>query len=163
MNELEQKAEQLITAAKSRNIKISLAESCTGGLIGAVITAIPGASEVFYGTAVTYVNEAKENILGVSHETLKEAGAVSSECARQMAEGSRKIYKSDIAVSVTGIAGPDGGSIEKPVGTVWFGISCAAGGKTFVRHFTGDRKTVRNQTAAAAIEALTEWAERGAL
>ena len=158
MNELEQKAEQLITAAKSRKIKISLAESCTGGLIGAVITAIPGASEVFYGTAVTYVNEAKENILGVSHETLKEAGAVSSECARQMAEGSRKIYKSDIAVSVTGIAGPDGGSIEKPVG-----ISCAAGGKTFVRHFTGDRKTVRNQTAAAAIEALTEWAERGAL
>ena len=102
---------------------MSAAESCTGGLIGYSITDIPGASDVFLGSAVTYSNESKENILGVKHQTLLQYGAVSEETAREMVLGSIEVYQSDIAVSVTGIAGPGGATPDKPVGLVYIAVA----------------------------------------
>ena len=142
----------LVETAAQKDILISFAESCTGGLIGASITEVPGASEVFLGSAVTYCNQAKHSILGVDEHTLATAGAVSEECARQMAAGSRFLYRADMSMSVTGIAGPDGGTAEKPVGTVWFGFASAVGTEAFVRHFSGGRDEVRE---AAVKEVLT--------
>ncbi|WP_352401518.1 CinA family protein [Synergistes jonesii] len=147
-------AVEVIEAFRSRGISLSLAESCTGGMIAAAVTEIAGASDIFSGSAVTYVNEAKENILGVCPETLAEHGAVSEKCAREMAEGSRRIFGSDIALSVTGIAGPGGGSTAKPVGTVWFGCASAAGTEAFVCHFGGGRRDVRRQSVERALSHL---------
>ena len=101
---------------------ISAAESCTGGLVGSLITDVPGASAYFRGSAGTYCNEMKEQILGVSHETLERYTAVSAQTACEMAQGSRRLYGSDVAISTTGIAGPDGGTAEQPVGLVYTGI-----------------------------------------
>lgn len=106
-----------------KNITFSAAESCTGGLVLEMLTSLPGASSVILGGVVSYSNSVKENVLGVPSETLERFGAVSRECALEMAEGVRRITGSDISVSVTGIAGPDGGTPEKPVGTVCFGVS----------------------------------------
>lgn len=147
-------AEKVIDAAIEKEKKIALAESCTGGLIAAALTEIAGASAVFQGSAVTYSNEAKEHILGVQSAVLKTHGAVSGVCARQMAEGARRIYGSDIALSVTGIAGPGGGTPEKPVGTVWFGHSNGESSGSFLRHFDGDRAQIRLSTVKAALEYL---------
>ena len=119
--------EAALKALISKNLTLSLAESCTGGLIAARLTNIPGASGAFISSAVTYSNEAKSALLGVREETLREYGAVSRQTAREMAEGARKASGSDIALSVTGIAGPDGGSAEKPVGLVYLGISIGGG------------------------------------
>ena len=146
--------EKIYREAKNKNLKISCAESCTGGLIGAALTEFPGISEIFNGSAVTYSNEAKINILGVKPETLKNFGAVSEQCAIEMAEGSRKIYDSDIAVSVTGIAGPDGGTELKPVGTVCFGISTEKNSYSFTKIFQGNRNDIRLQTVNNALEEL---------
>lgn len=136
-------AEKLVGLASHAKIKLSFAESCTGGLAAAAVTDISGASSVFAGSAVTYSNEAKAAILGVSCGILEEHGAVSAECAEEMAVGSRRIYSSDIAMSVTGIAGPDGGSPEKPVGTVWFGFSDKNETTSFLRVFKGGRREIR--------------------
>ncbi len=116
-------AENLIKEAREGKFKIAFAESCTGGLIGATVTKIPGSSDVFNGSAVVYSNASKHDILGVKKNTLKKFGAVSAECALEMAKGALKIYNADFALSVTGIAGPDGGTDLKPVGTVYFGIA----------------------------------------
>ena len=139
-------AEKILSEAKIKGVKISCAESCTGGLVGAVLTEIPGSSEIFNGSAVTYSNEAKIKILGVSVETLKNYGAVSEQCAKEMAEGSLKIYNSDFAVSITGIAGPDGGTKLKPVGTVCFGIASKISTETFTKFFPGSRQEVREKS-----------------
>jgi len=150
-------AEAVLHEAKIKNIKISCAESCTGGLAGAALTEIPGSSENFNGSAVTYSNEAKIKILGVREETLKNFGAVSEQCALEMAEGSLKIYDSDFAVSTTGIAGPDGGTELKPVGTVCFGIASRKKTKTFTKKFPGSRQEVRNRSVRFILAELWKF------
>ena len=149
-------AEKLIEEAALRNVTIALAESCTGGMIAGVLTDVPGASKVFLGSAVTYSNEAKTDILGVDPDIINDHGAVSSHCAEKMAEGAKRIFRSEIALSVTGIAGPDGGSAEKPVGTVWFGISSNDATYTFKKQFSGERALIRNSAVKTALEALLE-------
>lgn len=159
MENLEELAAKVIGIFREKGLSLSLAESCTGGMIAEAVTCVAGASEVFYGSAVTYVNSAKEHILGVSRETLENHGAVSSECAAEMARGSRLVYGADVAMSVTGIAGPGGGSAAKPVGTVWFGLATKDGTETFRRLFDGDRAAVRRQTAAEVLRRLAEIGE----
>ena len=147
-------AEAVIHEARAKGVKIACAESCTGGMIGAALTDIAGSSDVFNGSAVTYSNEAKMNILGVHEETLRLHGAVSSECAQEMAQGARNIYGADYAVSVTGIAGPDGGTEAKPVGTVWFGLAGNDWAVSFMRILPGNRGEVRTRTVRFALAEL---------
>lgn len=144
-------AEKLVALLKAQNRKCATAESCTGGGVGAAITAVPGASEVYLGGVVSYDNSVKERVLGVNRETLDTVGAVSSECAAQMAEGVRKLTGADLAVSITGIAGPGGGSEEKPVGLVWFGLADQNGVRTEKAIFAGDRAAVRAQATTHAL------------
>jgi len=138
---------------RERKLKLALAESCTGGMIAARLTSIPGASEIFKGSVVCYANEVKRDLLGVPQAILETEGAVSAACAKAMAEGARAALKSDIAVSVTGIAGPGGGTPTKPVGCVFIGLA-TKGAVTAERHlFTGDRAAIRQQASDAALTA----------
>ena len=114
---------KIVLALNERNLTISTAESCTGGLVAKSLTDVSGASSVFYGGVVSYDNSVKENILGVKRETLESVGAVSYDTACQMATGVKRITKTDIGISTTGIAGPGGGTKEKPVGTVYVAIA----------------------------------------
>ncbi len=148
-------AEKLVALLKATSQTCATAESCTGGGIGAAITSVPGASDVFLGGIISYSNAAKHNILGVKEETLATVGAVSPETAAQMAEGARKALKADIAVAVTGIAGPGGGSPEKPVGLVYFGLSTPAGTRTEKALFIGNRDKIRELTVTHALGMLT--------
>ncbi|MBQ3402106.1 MAG: nicotinamide-nucleotide amidohydrolase family protein [Synergistaceae bacterium] len=150
-------ADAVLLEARAKGVHVSCAESCTGGMIGAALTDIAGSSDVFNGSAVTYSNEAKMTLLDVSAETLRDFGAVSVECAREMAEGSRKVYGADYAVSTTGIAGPDGGSDAKPVGTVWFGIAGREGVRAVMRRLPGSRTEVRARAVQFALSEL--WRE----
>ena len=154
-------AEAVLYEARYRGAKIACAESCTGGLIGAALTDIAGSSDVFNGSAVTYTNESKSNILGVRPETLREYGAVSGECACEMAEGALRIYGADYAVSVTGIAGPDGGSVKKPVGTVWFGLTDGRTARAVMRRLPGNRGEVRSRTVQFALAELWRMLHNG--
>ena len=131
------------------------AESCTGGLVGCAVTSVSGSSEVFLGGIISYANEVKMNVLGVPREVLDTVGAVSSECAAAMAEGARRLTGADVAVSTTGIAGPGGGSAEKPVGLVWFGLATAEGTRTEKAIFRGDREGVRANAVTHALGMLT--------
>lgn len=151
----ENAARTLVALLEARSMTCSVAESCTGGGVASAITDVPGASGVFPGGAVVYANSAKESLLGVSPATLEMYGAVSSECAAEMAQGARAAFSSDIAVSVTGIAGPGGGTPEKPVGTVWFAISSFSGVRTEKAVFAGDRALVRAQAVVHALGMLT--------
>lgn len=148
-------AKNLVELMKARGLTCATAESCTGGGVGFAITAVPGSSAIFYGGVISYDNSVKESVLGVAHETLATVGAVSSECAAQMADGARKLLKTDLAVSLTGIAGPDGGSAEKPVGLVWFGLASKDGVRTEKAIFAGDREQVRAQAVLHALGMLT--------
>ena len=148
-------AEKLVAFLKATGQTCATAESCTGGGIGAAITSAPGASDVFLGGIISYSNTVKRDLLGVKDETLSTVGAVSAECAAQMAEGARKVLKADIAVSVTGIAGPGGGTSEKPVGLVYFGLSTAKGTRTEKALFQGDRARIRELTVTHALGMLT--------
>ena len=156
---IQSEVSELIDILRSKGLKMSAAESCTGGLIGSFMTEIPGSSDVFLGSAVTYSNESKENILGVNHQTLLDYGAVSEDTAREMALGSIKAYNSDLAVAVTGIAGPGGATPEKPVGLVY--IAVADGPRVIVTRnlFKGDRQSIRRQTVEEAIGLLKDLAE----
>lgn len=147
-------AEKLVALLKAQNLKCATAESCTGGGVGAAITSVPGSSEVYLGGVVSYSNSVKAQVLGVRRETLDTAGAVSAECAAEMAEGVRRLTGADLAVSVTGIAGPGGGSEAKPVGLVWFGLASKAGVRTEKAIFAGDRAAVRAQAATHALGML---------
>lgn len=142
---------RLLNRLKASGCKISVAESCTGGLISKMITDLPGASEVFDLAVTTYSNEMKTKLLGVKPETLAEFGAVSAETAREMAKGVLALAGADIAVAVTGIAGPSNAGSQKPVGTVCIGIAtnetCYAA--TFV--FAGNRKQIRQMSAKTAL------------
>jgi nicotinamide-nucleotide amidase len=127
---------------KEKNQTLSIAESCTGGYIAHRITLMPGSSEIFNGSVVTYKNETKQNLLGVKSETLEKYGAVSEQCVIEMAEGCKKLFQTDYAISVSGIAGPSGGTDEKPVGTVW--ISVATPEKTVAQKFSYGDSRERN-------------------
>ena len=148
-------AEKLVELYKSSGKTCATAESCTGGGIGAAITSVAGSSEVFLGGVISYANEVKRDVLGVAAQVLDEHGAVSSETAAQMAEGARRLTKADVAVAVTGIAGPGGGSVEKPIGLVWFGLATANGVRTEKAIFPGDREQVRSATVIHALGMLT--------
>jgi len=148
-------AENLVALLRAQGKVCATAESCTGGGVGGAITSVPGSSEVFAGGIISYSNDVKEAVLGVKRETLAVYGAVSAQCAAEMAEGARRLTRADIAVSVTGIAGPGGGSAEKPVGLVWFGLADAAGVRTEKAIFAGDRARVREQAVTHAIGMLT--------
>jgi nicotinamide-nucleotide amidase len=139
---------------KAREKTLAAAESCTGGLTSQLITDIPGSSAYFLGGAVVYSNAAKNKILGVSAGTLKKQGAVSAECAREMAAGAKKVFGSDYAFSVTGIAGPGGGTEEKPAGLVYFGLAAPRGVKVFRRQFRGARPFVRACAANFILDEL---------
>ena len=142
------------------NQTVSVAESCTGGLIGQRVTSVPGSSVYFIEGAVTYSNEAKQRTLGVSSQILERHGAVSAECAEAMASGMREKARTDHAISVTGIAGPGGGSEEKPVGTVFIGYSGDSG--TFARKLVlpGDRYLIRWRASQAALDLLRRRLEK---
>ncbi len=148
----------LITLLRERNMTLGTAESCTAGMIGSRIADIPGCSDVFSGGIISYSNEVKKAVLGVPEEVLNKFGVVSEECAAAMAEGARRALGVSIAVSVTGVAGPGGGSPENPVGTVCFGISDENGTSSFTCRFGSnrDRGKIRRLTVATAIIKLTE-------
>lgn len=138
----------------SKHWRIATAESCTGGGLAQLLTSIPGSSSWFERGFVTYSNQSKTEMLGVKLDTLEKYGAVSEEVAREMAEGVLKHSHADVSVAITGIAGPDGGAAEKPVGTVWF--AWCVFGNTFseCKHFKGDRARVRDQAIVFAVEGL---------
>ena len=148
-------AEKLVELLKAQGLTCATAESCTGGGVGSAITAVPGSSAVFAGGIISYSNEVKAEVLGVSRDDLARVGAVSGEVAEQMAEGARRLLKTDMAVSLTGIAGPDGGSDAKPVGLVWFGLATKDGVRTEKAIFRGDRAQVRAQAVTHALGMLT--------
>jgi len=139
-----------------RGMALAVAESCTGGLIGHRITNVPGSSRYFLGGVISYSNEAKEKLLEVSPETLEIHGAVSAETVLQMARGVRNAFKADAAISTSGIAGPTGGSMDKPVGTTWIGFSSAEGEEARHFLFQGDRLAIKEQAAEAALQLLVD-------
>lgn len=148
-------AENLVEILKTAGLVCATAESCTGGGVGAAITAVAGSSEVFAGGVISYSNEVKRNVLGVESATLEKFGAVSSQTAGEMAVGARNLLKVDLAVALTGIAGPSGGTEEKPVGLVWFAIANKDGVRTEKAIFPGNREEVRNAAVLHAIGMLT--------
>jgi PncC family amidohydrolase len=141
----------------ARGLKLVLAESCTGGLLGSRITDVPGSSEYFLASVVAYAYEAKADLLGVSWDTLNTKGAVSRETVLEMAKGVRNLMKADIAISVSGIAGPGGGTAEKPVGTTWIGL--VADNREWARifQFSGDREQNKVLAVNAALELLLDY------
>jgi nicotinamide-nucleotide amidase len=140
---------------------LALAESCTGGLVAELLTAHAGASAVFRGGVVAYANEAKIAVLGVPPELILEHGAVSAEVARRMAEGARRVFASDLALALTGIAGPGGGSAEKPVGLVHYAVASDAGTSDVRAVFVGNREQVRRRAAFAGLALVRAIAQRG--
>lgn len=143
---------QLSDKAREKAVMIATAESCTGGLIAASITSLAGSSAVFERGFATYSNEAKNELLGVSQETLEQHGAVSEPTAAMMVTGALANSRADIAVSVTGVAGPGGGSAEKPVGLVYIGYGARDAAPIVKRHiFDGDREAIRRETVLTAL------------
>lgn len=147
-------AARLVEKYALRSLRCATAESCTGGGVGAAVTAVPGSSAVYCGGVVSYDNSVKQAVLGVPGTVLETFGAVSAQCASYMAEGVRRLTGADVAVSVTGIAGPGGGSPAKPVGRVYFAISGAKGTVVFEKTFSGDRAAVRSAAVLFALDAL---------
>jgi len=155
-------AEELVSAASARSLTIATAESCTGGMVAAAITDVAGASAVFLGGIVSYADEIKRSALAVSGRTLAEYGAVSPQVAAEMAQGARSANGADLAVATTGIAGPDGGSADKPVGLVWFAVASPNGTVTTERRFFGgNRESVRARATATALDLLRRTALLG--
>ena len=150
---------ELIKTLLDKNATVATAESCTGGMVAARLTSVSGASGAFKYGAVTFCNEAKNILLGVSTETLDEHGAISAETAKEMAEGIRKVMGADIGISVTGNAGP-GAAEEKPVGLVFIGVSSENFSTVLENHFEGDRVSVREQAADFALLLAISAAEK---
>ena len=155
-NQLEMRIGKILSERKQ---SLVTAESCTGGLIASRITDVPGSSVYFLGGIVAYSYEVKASLLGVSWDTLNNNGAVSRETVIEMACGARKVLGADIAVSVSGIAGPGGGTLDKPVGTVWVGLSTPSGEEA--RHFVWDGDRVRNKylSSEAALQFVLDYLE----
>ena len=160
---LQKLAAAVVTDLNSASKAVATAESCTGGWIAKSITDIDGSSAVFGYGVVSYSNGAKESILGVKNETIEEHGAVSETVVEEMAEGVLHLSGADIAVAVSGVAGPTGGTEEKPVGTVWFAWAVRDGSNALVdtncEHFSGDRELVRELTVAHALQGVLERIE----
>ncbi|MFB0536709.1 MAG: CinA family protein [Anaerolineae bacterium] len=153
---LEKVVGRLLTEQK---LTIALAESCTGGLIAHRLTNVPGSSAYFIGGAVSYANEAKERMLGVSHQTLQEHGAVSEATAREMSRRVRRLLQTDVAMAVTGIAGPSGGTPEKPVGLTYIALATEDLERCERYLWQGDRWANKEQSAEAALGMLREYLE----
>jgi nicotinamide-nucleotide amidase len=146
--------EATIAACRRRGLTLGTAESCTGGLIGATITEVSGASDVYVGSVVSYSNDIKTQVLGVGTAVIHEHGAVSEETARAMASGAQSTLGCDIAVSITGIAGPNGGTADKPVGTVWFSWKGPGLDEARCKYFTGDRHRIRRIAMGYALDRI---------
>lgn len=146
--------EKIVAKLKEKGWQVTCAESCTGGMIASTLVNVAGVSDVFQESYVTYANSAKNRLLGVEEKALETWGAVSRQVAEQMAAGAARAASAQAAIAVTGIAGPDGGTREKPVGLVYIG--CFAGGNITVteNHFTGNRLEIRRQTTQAALRLL---------
>ena len=157
---LEKLASAVVKELSGSGKAVATAESCTGGWIAKSITDVPGSSGVFGYGVVSYSNGAKESILGVKNATLEEQGAVSKPVVEEMADGVLHLSGADIAVAVSGVAGPDGGTEDKPVGTVWFAWAVRDGADaridTSCEHFSGDRELVRELTVAHALQGVLE-------
>ena len=149
-------AKSVVNAARNKKIKIVTAESCTGGLVAACLTEIPDASNIFDQGFITYSNNSKVMLLGILQKTLNDCGAVSAETALEMAKGALHISKADIAVSITGIAGPGGGTAGKPVGLVYLGLALRTKNTNYAlqKNFSGNRTEIRLKTVKAALSAL---------
>lgn len=145
-------AEATVNALASSRRRLAVAESCTGGMVASALTDIAGSSAVFLGGVVAYANEVKISLLDVPAGLLAQYGAVSEECARAMAEGALLRFGADIAIATTGIAGPSGGTPDKPVGTVWFGVADSHGSSAFMRSIPGSRAAVRARATATALD-----------
>lgn len=139
---------------RKKGLSLAIAESCTGGLLGMRLTEVSGASHYFRGGIIAYANAVKASVLGIPWETLERHGAVSSECARAMAEGARKLLAADLALAITGIAGPTGGTGEKPVGLVYIALAHAQGTVVERHEFRGSRQGVRWSASEAALDLL---------
>jgi PncC family amidohydrolase len=149
---LERDAVRLVKLLTEKQLRIAVAESCTGGLVGSLLAVVPGASEVFWGGFICYTIDAKQKMLGIDAALLEHYGAVSAECACAMAASARERAEADLSLSVTGLAGPDGDGSANPVGTVWLGASYrGAPPSANVHHFTGSRNEIRARAAAAAL------------
>lgn len=156
----EELARRLGSQCTAARITIATAESCTGGLVAHLVTEVPGSSAYLRGGIVAYANEAKETLLGVPAELLTAHGAVSAQVAVAMAEGARARFGTDLAVSVTGVAGPDGGTDAKPVGLVYVAVVGLGAPDVRRYHWTGDRSSNKLESARAALELLLERAGR---
>lgn len=149
-------AEQMGQLLRAKQWTLTTAESCTGGWIGAAITAVPGSSAWYASGFITYSNEAKQRMLGVAAETLAAHGAVSEAVVAEMARGAAAEAHAECAIAVSGIAGPGGGSDEKPVGTVCFGWSISGQSVTEIFHFAGNRDAIRSQSVLMALQRTTK-------
>ena len=155
-------AKKAIEALIAAKLTVVTAESCTGGLVGGALTAVPGSSETVYGGFITYANGAKTAMIGVPARLIRDYGAVSAQVARAMADGARNTAQVDLAVSITGIAGPDGGSEKKPVGLVYFACATHEGTRVIEKRFGGlGRDAIREASVLAALELLTDIASNG--
>lgn len=153
---MDELARKVGAALKSRGLMVVTAESCTGGWVAMALTAIPGSSDWFERGYVTYSNAAKREALGVAQATLERHGAVSEETAREMASGALKNGRGQVALAITGVAGPSGGSRDKPVGTVCFAWAQGSKISSQTRRFDGDRESVRRQSVAHALQGVLE-------
>lgn len=146
---------RLVKLLLEKDLQITCAESCTGGMIASLLVNVPGVSEILMESYVTYSNEAKHRLLGVEQKALSEYGAVSQQVAFQMAEGAARAAGADAAIAVTGIAGPGGGTAQKPVGLVYIGTYLCGNIRVTENHFLGERYEIRKQAAEAALLQLT--------
>jgi PncC family amidohydrolase len=153
VNFLAQKLGRLLV---ENNLTLAVAESCTGGLLGGVLTAVPGSSSYFKGGVIAYGNDAKRRILGVPKDILDKKGAVSGETVKAMAVGACRQFAAECAISVSGIAGPGGGTAEKPVGCVFVGISAGRSVKSYKYLFRGNRQSIRRQAVREGIKKMVE-------
>ena len=150
----------MLDRCRERGLTLATAESCTGGLVAARLTAVPGSSDVFVGGIVSYANEVKTAELGVPAALIEEHGAVSAEVAEAMARGARERLGVDVAVAVTGVAGPGGGTEEKPVGLVYLHAETPDGGRGSEFNFPGDRDSIRRRSAVAALHLCGDFWHR---
>ncbi len=148
---------QLGRLLRQKGLQLATAESCTGGLLGHRLTNIPGSSEYYLGGVVAYANETKMALLGVAGETLRTCGAVSRETALEMARGAFRALDADLAISVSGIAGPGGGLPGKPVGTTWLGLAAIDGEWARLDHFSGDREQIKAAAADSALQLALDY------
>lgn len=159
-SDLQNKLEKLIAELRTRKLSLGFGESCTGGLLSSVVGSIAGVSDIFMGSVVSYSYAAKVDLLGVSWDTLNNVGAVSEDVAKQMARGVCTKLKVNCSIAITGIAGPSGGTPEKPVGTVWFAVKGPRFEVATSKLFSGDRTAIQRQSVEFAIQFLLDQIEQ---